>query len=77
MRNQIKFKSRIPALIRKHLFPNKSKLDIFYVNGVLNMEQKLLNMFSGHPGASDSCLGLRYASNGTNIWSLEYQDVVM
>jgi hypothetical protein len=33
-----KFKSRIPGLIRKHLFHKKSKLDIFYGSAVLNME---------------------------------------
>ena len=75
--SNIKFKSRIPALIRKHLFRKKSKLDIFYVTGVINMEQKILNMFNGQPGTSDSCLGLRYASNGANIWSMQYQNVVM
>jgi hypothetical protein len=41
------------------------------------MEQKLQNIFTGPIGTSDSCLGLKYASNGTNIWTLDYQDRVI
>ena len=71
MKHKIKFKSRIPGLIRKHLFKKKSKFDIFYVNGVLNMEQKIINMFDGNPGTSESCLGSKYASGGNDIWNID------
>ena len=41
------------------------------------MEQKLLNMFDGPAGSSDSCLGMKYKSNGLNIWSMENQPQVI
>ena len=41
------------------------------------MEQKILNMFEGSPGTSESCLGMKYASNGNNVWSMEYQGALM
>ena len=65
-RKPVKFKSRIPGLIRKHFF-NKDKnkgLDIMWLSRVLNMEDKLEIIFESYKS-----LGEKYKYCAGNIWA--------
>jgi hypothetical protein len=68
--------NRLQALVRKHCFKKKSKLDIYWLTSVLNLEEKLMIMFfdiDGYTNGPDSTLGNKYASNGVNIWANDHQ----
>jgi len=65
-------------LIRKHFFKKKGKgLDIMWLTAVLNLEDKLEDMFGNQTGKneiildwadSNRALGVKYMQTGVNIW---------
>ena len=64
-KERIKFKSRIPDLIRKHFFTKKNGIDIASMTALLNLKSKLDIIFhntSGDPDDPNVNLGYRYVS---------------
>jgi hypothetical protein len=63
-------------LVKKHFFKKKTQLDIVWLTGVLNMEEKLNIMFfdtDGYTNGPDSNIGNKYTSSGVNIWANDFQ----